>query len=62
MTGLYQRRELLTFVCPVSHSDGHDGFGLIDEFVPGLAAGLDDGVVIFEDLDTSKNLAILGLI
>ena len=34
---------------PLSHTDGHDRFGLVDEFVPGLATGLDDGVVIFED-------------
>ncbi len=47
--GLYQRRQLLTCVCPLSQSDGHDGFGLIDEPVPGLATGLDDGVVVFED-------------
>ncbi len=46
---LYQRRQLLTCVGPVSHSDGHDGFGLIDELVPGLAASLDDGVVVFEN-------------
>ena len=34
---------------PFSRSDGHDCFGLIDELVPGLATGLNDGVVIFED-------------
>ena len=45
----YQRRQLLTCVGPISHSDGHDGFGLIDELVPGLAARLDDGVVVFEN-------------
>ena len=27
---------------PISQSDGHDSFGLIDELVPGLATGLDD--------------------
>ena len=44
-----QRQELLTHMRPLSHTDGHDRFGLVDEFVPGLATGLDDGVVIFED-------------
>ncbi len=34
---------------PISQSDGHDRLWLIDEFVPGLATGLDDGVIIFED-------------
>ena len=47
--GSYQRRELSTFLSPLSRSDGHDCFGLIDELVPGLATGLNDGVVIFED-------------
>ncbi len=46
---LGQRRQLLTCLGPISHSDGDDGFGLIDELVPGLAAGLDDGVVVFEN-------------
>ena len=46
---LYQRRQLLTCVGPISGSDGHDGFGLIDELVPCLAASLDDGVVVFEN-------------
>ena len=45
----YHRRQLLTCVSPISHSDGHDGFGLINELVPGLAASLDDGVVVFEN-------------
>ncbi len=45
----YQRRELSTFVGPLSRSDGHDCFGLVHELVPGLAPGLNDGVVIFED-------------
>jgi hypothetical protein len=47
--GLYQRRELSIFVSPIPQTDGHDGFGLIDELVPCLATGLDDGVVVFED-------------
>ncbi len=34
---------------PISQSDGHDRLWLIDELVPSLAAGLNDGVVIFED-------------
>ena len=34
---------------PISQSDGHDRLWLIDELVPGLATGLDDGVVIFDD-------------
>ena len=46
---LYLRRELSTFVGPLSRSDGHDCFGLVHELVPGLAPGLNDGVVIFED-------------
>ena len=46
---LYRRRELSNFVSPLSRSDGHDCLGLIDELVPGLATGLNDGVVIFKD-------------
>ena len=34
---------------PLSRSDGHACLGLIDELVPDLATGLNDGVVIFED-------------
>ena len=34
---------------PISRSDGHDRIGLVDELVPGLATGLEDGAVIFED-------------
>ena len=34
---------------PIAHSDGHDAPGLIDEFVPCLAAVIDDIVVGFED-------------
>ena len=36
-------------MCPLSQSDGHDRLWLIDELVPGLATGLNDGVVVFED-------------
>ena len=34
---------------PFAHADGRDGFGLIDWVVPGLAVGIDDGVVVVED-------------
>ncbi len=34
---------------PVAQSDGHDAPGLIDEFVPGAAAMIDDVVVGFEE-------------
>ena len=34
---------------PFSQSDGHDGPGLIDELVPGLAAQSDDFLIGFED-------------
>ena len=30
---------------PLAQADGHDDPGFVDESVPGLAAGLDDGVV-----------------
>ena len=33
---------------PIAHSDGHDPPGLIDEFVPRVAAVIDDVVVGFE--------------
>lgn len=36
-------------MCPFSHADGRDGFRLFDEVVPGLAGGVDDGVVGVED-------------
>ena len=36
-------------MCPVSRSDGADGFGLSEEFVPGVAAGLDYRVVVLKD-------------
>ena len=34
---------------PIPYADGHDGFGLCDEPVPGVAAGVEDGVVVIED-------------
>jgi hypothetical protein len=34
---------------PIAHSNGHDSPGLIDDFVPCLAAVIDDIVVGFED-------------
>ena len=39
----------MTGVSPNPHADGHDGFGLCDELVPGVAAGVEDGVVVIED-------------
>ena len=36
-------------MCPVPHADGPDGLRLCDEPVPGLAAGLEDSVVVLED-------------
>lgn len=39
----------MTDVRPVAHADGGDGFGLLDEVVPGLAGGVDDGVVVVKD-------------
>jgi hypothetical protein len=32
-------------MCPISHSDGHDGPRLIDEFVPSIATVVEDIVV-----------------
>jgi hypothetical protein len=34
---------------PFAHADGGDGFWLGDEFAPGVAGGVDDVVVAFED-------------
>ena len=34
---------------PFADPDGHDGPGLIDQFVPGMAAMVDDIVVGLED-------------
>ncbi len=39
----------MTGVSPNPHADGHDGFGLCDELVPGVAADVEDGVVVIED-------------
>jgi hypothetical protein len=36
-------------MCPLSHSNGHDAPGLIDELVPGIAAVPDDIVIGLED-------------
>ena len=36
-------------MCPIAHADGHDPPGLIDEFVPGVAAMIEDDVVGIED-------------
>ncbi len=46
---LYQRSLALTGVRPLPHADGHDLRRFFDEFVPGLAAGIDDGRVVVED-------------
>ncbi len=45
---LYQESWGLTDVRPVSHADGRDGLGLVDEFAPGVAGGVDDVVVGLE--------------
>lgn len=47
--GLYQRTLALTAVRPLSHADGHDLPWTFDEAVPGLASGVDDGVVVVEN-------------
>lgn len=36
-------------MCPLAQSDGHDAPGLIDEFVPSVAAVVDDILVGLED-------------
>ena len=36
-------------MCPVPESDGHDPPGLVCDFVPSLAAVIDDVVVVLED-------------
>ena len=36
-------------MCPLTQTNGHDFRGLIDEFVPGEAAVIDDIVMGFED-------------
>jgi len=57
LNGLYQRSQGLTLVRPVAQSDGHDPPRLIDEAVPGLAGGIDDLVVGFEDAVREVGLA-----
>jgi hypothetical protein len=47
MADLRVRRT--THVSSFTRSDGCDGFGLGDEFAPGGAGSVDDGLVIFED-------------
>ena len=39
----------MTDAGPLAHANGLNGFGLIDEVVPGLAGGVYDGVVVVED-------------
>src|SRR5712671_1033 len=36
-------------MCPIAQADRHDGPGLVDELVPGIAAVLEDVVVGAED-------------
>ena len=36
-------------MCPCSHANGCDGFGLGDEPVPSIADGIDDSLVVVED-------------
>ena len=36
-------------MCPITKSDRHDGPGLVDELVPGIAAVIEDVVVGAED-------------
>jgi hypothetical protein len=36
-------------MCPVAQADRHDGPGLVDELVPGIAAVIEDVVVGAED-------------
>ena len=45
---LYQRRWLSNDVCPFSHSDRCDCFGLSDQSAPGIAAGVEYGAVCWE--------------
>ena len=40
---------MLTHCCPVSETDGDDSCGLMDEVIPGLAAGGENGVVVVKD-------------
>lgn len=42
---------------PVAESDGHDAPGLVDEFVPGLAAERENVVVGLEDADREPVLS-----
>jgi hypothetical protein len=44
-TNLYQSSLILTDCCPGSQSDRHDAPALVDEFVPGIAAVVDDVVI-----------------
>lgn len=45
----YQRHLTLTDMSPLSHSDRCDCAGLVDEVVPSVAPGVEDGFVILED-------------
>ena len=48
-TSLYQWPLGLTDVRPCPQADGGDGLRLGDEPVPGLAGGIDDGLVAVKD-------------
>jgi hypothetical protein len=39
----------LTDVSPIAHADGGDDFWFAEDVHPGLAGGVDDGVVGLED-------------
>ena len=45
----YQRQKLLTGMSPIAHADGCNGFGFRDEPFPGVATGIEDGLVVLED-------------
>ncbi len=45
---LYQRPYRLTCMCPFPHSDRHNFPGFVDEFVPGITAGIDDFFIALE--------------
>lgn len=47
----YQRHQLLTVVSPPPHADGGggDGVGLSHWPVPGIAAGVENGLLVLED-------------
>ncbi len=54
---LYQGSLSLTAMGPVPHADRHYFPRLVDELVPGVAGGVDDGVVAVEDTVRQIGLA-----